>query len=260
MPASLQAAAPRATRRRRCGSGRQFESLFMQELMKSMRAATMSSGMLDNEGSKLGTEMLDTQLAGQLTGLKGGLSDAIMRQLERQMGLSPGPAPAGPAAAPHHRCSRWTADRAGAHPREGRAPASCSSTRAAARQAEAETGIPAAFMVAQAAHETGWGRKEIRHADGSPAAQPVRHQGRRRLDRAGGRGHHHRIHQRPAAQGGAEVPRLRSHEESFADYAKLMKDSPRYAGTWWPAPRRRSSLRQGLQRPATPPTRPMPTS
>jgi flagellar protein FlgJ len=24
-------------------------------------------------------------------------------------------------------------------------------------------------MVAQAAHETGWGRKEIRHADGTPA-------------------------------------------------------------------------------------------
>ncbi len=39
----------------------------------------------------------------------------------------------------------------------------------AARQAEAATGIPAAFMVAQAAHETGWGRKEIRHADGTPA-------------------------------------------------------------------------------------------
>jgi flagellar protein FlgJ len=37
------------------------------------------------------------------------------------------------------------------------------------RPAEKATGIPAAFMVAQAAHETGWGRKEIRHADGSPA-------------------------------------------------------------------------------------------
>ena len=38
-------------------AARQFESLFMQELMKSMRATTLSSGMLDNEGSKLGTEM-----------------------------------------------------------------------------------------------------------------------------------------------------------------------------------------------------------
>ena len=50
--------------------------------------------MLENEGSKLGTEMLDTQLSGQLSGMKGGLADAIAKQLERQMGLSPGPYPA----------------------------------------------------------------------------------------------------------------------------------------------------------------------
>ena len=38
-------------------AAKQFESLFMQELMKSMRSTTLASGMLDNEGSKLGTEM-----------------------------------------------------------------------------------------------------------------------------------------------------------------------------------------------------------
>ena len=41
--------------------------------------------------------------------------------------------------------------------------------RSTASQAEAQSGIPAAFMVAQAAHESGWGRREIRHADGSPS-------------------------------------------------------------------------------------------
>ena len=65
---------------------KQFEALFMQQLMKSMREATMSSGMLDNSGTQLGTEMLDTQYATKLTGLPGGLADAIARQLERQMG------------------------------------------------------------------------------------------------------------------------------------------------------------------------------
>ena len=50
---------------------KQFEALFMQELMKSMRAATLSSGMLDNEGSKLGTDLLDQQFATQMTGLPG---------------------------------------------------------------------------------------------------------------------------------------------------------------------------------------------
>ena len=43
-------------------AAKQFESLFMGELLKSMRASTEASGMLDNAGTKLGTEMLDAQL------------------------------------------------------------------------------------------------------------------------------------------------------------------------------------------------------
>ena len=68
-----------------------FETLFMQELMKSMRASSLGSGMLENEGSKLGTEMLDTQFSSRMAGAPGGLADIITRQLERQMGMSPGP-------------------------------------------------------------------------------------------------------------------------------------------------------------------------
>ena len=68
-------------------TAKQLESLFMQELMKSMRASTMSTGMLDNQATEMGTSMLDTQFAGQMTGRPGGLSDLITRQLERQMGI-----------------------------------------------------------------------------------------------------------------------------------------------------------------------------
>ena len=67
-------------------AARQFEGIFMQQLMKSMRDASMSSGMLDNAGTKMGTEMLDQQFATQMTGLPGGLSEMIARQLERQLG------------------------------------------------------------------------------------------------------------------------------------------------------------------------------
>lgn len=38
-----------------------------------------------------------------------------------------------------------------------------------AKKAEQVTGIPAHFMVAQAALESGWGKHEIRHADSSPS-------------------------------------------------------------------------------------------
>ena len=82
---SIAARDPKAAIRE---AAKQFEGLFMQELMKSMRQATMSSGLLDNEGTQLGTELLDTEFAGKMTGLKGGLADAIARQLERQMGVA----------------------------------------------------------------------------------------------------------------------------------------------------------------------------
>jgi peptidoglycan hydrolase FlgJ len=70
-------------------TAKQLESLFMGELMKSMRASTMSSGMFENSGSEMATGMLDTQFAGQMSGRPGGLADAIAKQLERQMGIKP---------------------------------------------------------------------------------------------------------------------------------------------------------------------------
>lgn len=67
-------------------TAKQFESLFMRELIKSMREATMKSGMLESPGSNLGTDLLDQQLAVQMSGKPGGLSDMIAAQLSRQMG------------------------------------------------------------------------------------------------------------------------------------------------------------------------------
>ncbi len=212
-------------------AAQQFEALFMNELMKSMRQATLSSGMLDNEGSQMGTQMLDTQLAQQMTGLPGGLSEAIARHLERSMGLSPGPIPsagsANPTPAPLLPAGQVPAPVA--IPQKGAAGFLQQHT-AAAQRAEAATGIPAAFMVAQAAHETGWGRREIRHADGSPAhnlfgikAGPNWKGAVAEItttEYVGGR----------PMKVTAAFRAYGSYEESFADYARLMKNSPRYSG------------------------------
>ena len=201
-------------------AAKQFESLFMQELMKSMRQATMSSGMLDNEGTQLGTEMLDTEFAGKMTGLKGGLADAIARQLERQRGIAAEAATAKPAV---NRVSQTT---------PLRSPASASEFVArhteAAKKVEASTGIPATFMVAQAAHETGWGRKDIRMADGSTSFNLFG------IKATGDwKGPVARITTTEYVNGQPRktVQAFRaysSYEESFADYAKLMTTSPRY--------------------------------
>ena len=74
---------PKATVR---AAAKQLEGIFMQQLMKSMRDASVSTGMLDNAGTKMGNEMLDAQFATQMTGRPGGLSDVIARQLDRQLG------------------------------------------------------------------------------------------------------------------------------------------------------------------------------
>ncbi len=226
-------------------AAKQFESLFMQQLLKSMREANETSGMLDNEGTKLGQEMLDTQLAGKMTGLPGGLSDAISRQLERQMGLSPGPIPRTTSA------NNALVDVA--RPNEKtRVPQTSAASFVeqhtdAAAQAEMATGIPAAFMVAQAAHETGWGRKEIRHTDGTPSFNlfgikaganwkgPVAEI--TTTEYLGGEPR--KVVQKFRAYG--------SYAESFADYAKLMQDSPRYAPVL-AASKDAKGFAQGLQR------------
>ena len=76
-----------------------LESLFMQQMLKHMRAASLDTG-LDNEGSKLGTDMLDSQLALQISGKPGGLADVVARQLERQFSVLPGDVLAGAPAKP----------------------------------------------------------------------------------------------------------------------------------------------------------------
>lgn len=226
-------------------AARQLESLFMNELLKSMRASTLATGMMDNDASRLGTEMLDTQFATQLSGMPGGLSEVIAKQLERQMGLAPGPIPVTKSAndtpAPLDAANQPTRI-----PQTGAAGFVQQHT-SAAQAAERETGIPAAFMVAQAAHETGWGRKEIRHADGSPSFNLFG------IKASGSwKGPVAEVVTTEYVNGRPQkvVAKFRaygSYAESFADYARLMKNSPRYqavvanAGT-------ATGFAQGLQR------------
>jgi flagellar protein FlgJ len=222
-------------------AAKQFEGLFMQELMKSMRQATMSSGMLDNEGTQLGTEMLDTQFAAKMTGLKGGLSEAIARQLERQMGLADDSKKTSPLV-------NTVVQRTPLRP-----PVSAQEFVAlhseAARKAEGASGIPASFMVAQAAHETGWGRKNIRMPDGSNSFNLFGIKAG-----AGWKGATTQVVTTEFVDGRAQKTSQNfraysSYDESFADYARLMKTSPRYrevvAGTT--ATKSAHVFAQGLQ-------------
>ena len=225
---------------------KQFEALFMQELMKSMRQATLSSGMLENSGTKMGTEMLDTQFASQMTGLPGGLSQAIVKQLERQMGAATPGVETGPIEL---KPLQWgntpgvlqpiKPQQAAPQPPLGSSAVQGPHTErqlsfvkqhtAAARSAQAATGIPASFMVAQAAHESGWGKREIKNADGSTSFNVFG-------IKAGGswKGPVAEVITTEYINGEprkvvAKFRAYKSYEESFNDYARLMQNSPRYS-------------------------------
>ena len=210
-------------------AAKQFEALFMQQLMKSMREATMSSGMLENSGTQMGTEMLDTQFASKMTGLPGGLSDAIVRQLERQMGGS-GDAQAAAAASPASSAPTAPETPAGVEAKVSQTQADFLHRHLhAAVAAETQTGVPATFMVAQAAHESGWGQKEIRNADGSSSHNLFGIKAG-----AGWKGAVAEVTTTEYVDGQAQkvTAKFRSYAtyaDSFNDYAKLMKESPRYS-------------------------------
>jgi flagellar protein FlgJ len=229
---ALRSAAARDPKAAIKETAKQFEAIFMQQLMKSMREATLSSGMLDNAGAQLGTEMLDAQYAAKMAGLPGGLADAIARQLERQMAGTLA-APVTPAAA-----AGASAAAAAEAPSAAATPQSLSQAQAdfvqshqsGAIAAAAQSGIPAAFMIGQAAHETGWGRHEIRRADGSSSHNLFGIKAG-----AGWTGPVAEVTTTEYVLGEpqkvtAKFRAYASNEESFRDYARMLKDSPRYAG------------------------------
>jgi flagellar protein FlgJ len=216
-------------------TAKQFESLFMRELLKSMREATMKSGMLDNPGSDLGTDLLDQQFAVQMSGQPGGLSDMIAAQLSRQMGVAipEGSLNAGKLTAPPMSALQKTASLAAysantAKPTSSQSGFVARHTEAAIR-IEKETGIPASFMVGQAGHETGWGKHEIKLRNGQSANNLFGIKAG-----AGWKGKVAEVTTTEYVNGVAEkhVAKFRAYastDDAFRDYARLITQSPRYA-------------------------------
>ena len=210
-------------------AAKQLESLFMRELIKSMREATAKSGLLDGAEGNLANDLFDQQLSVQMAGQPGGLAEAIQRQLSRQLGgdgqttLVPGSTlsmdvalrKAAPADNPRAASPKGRDDFVQHH-------------RAAAERVARSSGIPASFMLGQAGHETGWGKGEIRHKDGSNSFNL--------FGIKAGKGWTGKVAEVTTTEYINGAPRkvvakfraYDSFEESFRDYAKLITDNPRY--------------------------------
>ncbi len=207
-------------------TAKQFEALFMRELLKSMREATMKSGLMDNAQGDLGADLLDQQFAVQMSGQPGGLADMIAQQLTRQMlgaknaeaqttgQLPTSPSnPIAPAATTTHLGQSGFVSR---------------HSDAATRVAQS-SGIPASFMIGQAGHESGWGQREIKLPDGSPSFNLF---GIKATPSWTGRVAQVVTTEYVNGEPQKTVAKFRaydSYEDSFRDFSKLISQSPRYA-------------------------------
>jgi len=200
-------------------AAQQFEAVFMNMLMKSMREATPQDGMFDSDQTRMYPSMLAQQLTQRMASRGVGLADVMVRQLSATL-QAPGGAgatpdlPAPPAA------------------RSGDAPAHVEAFVQGllphARAASAGSGIPAQFMLGQAALETGWGKAEIRGADGQNSHNLFG------IKAGGGwRGRTvdivttEYVNGKPQKQ--VDIFRAYdSYADAFRDYANLLRTQPRY--------------------------------
>ncbi len=158
------------------GVAKQFEAIFMNMMLKSMRDATSQDSPFENEQTKSFTSMLDQQLSSNLSSKGLGLSEVLTRQLSKisNIKVSDSNLQHPDSSSNSNNPSSQKIDNTSASPITNNAKSSGYSAASFqsimgphAEAASRETGIPAQFMMGQAALESGWGKHEIKGSDGT---------------------------------------------------------------------------------------------
>ncbi|KXB30483.1 mannosyl-glycoprotein endo-beta-N-acetylglucosamidase [Dechloromonas denitrificans] len=244
-------------------AAQQFETLFLQQVIKSMRDATPQDGLLNSDQSRFYTGLLDQQMAQNIAGSGKGIGFArlIEQQLGRnlvgtdaQAGLNAPANAAGsalpltaadarhlqytpvPSALPTSAAYAGIASSNNAGAALGNAEGPTSSKEFVNRiwpqavEASRSTGIPPQFLVGHAALESGWGRSEIRKSDGSSSYNLF---GIKAGKNWNGATVDATTTEYVDGQAQQSVERFRaysSYDEAFRDYASLLRSNPRYSG------------------------------
>jgi len=237
----------------------QFEALFLQMMLKSMRDASLGDGMLDNEHTKTYQAMFDKQISIEMSQGEGiGLAEMMVQQLRQQGGEGSvektGEAvPASlqnttvmPAKPRFHmppvnmvneipEAKRQPDDWTPSSPKEF-----VKKLWPHAKRAADELGARPEMLLAQAALETGWGKHMIRSTDGSNSFNLFGIKAS--ADWQGARATTETIEFRDGLmrRERAQFRAYASADESFSDYVDFLKRNPRY----------RDALRQADDAPA----------
>jgi flagellar protein FlgJ len=241
-------------------AAQQFETLFLQMVMKSMRDTVPQDGLLNSDQSRFYTGLLDQQMAQNLsTSGKGiGFAKLIEQQLGRNIpGAEALAAPAEAANAAGNPLPLSASDGRhlnyktvlGSLPTSAAYAATATNNVPATGSAEVpasakafvdrvwphavevsrSTGIPPQFLVAHSALESGWGKSEIRQADGSSSHNLF---GIKAGKNWTGPTVEATTTEYVNGQPQQQVERFRayaSYEESFRDYASLLRNNARYS-------------------------------
>ena len=229
-------------------AAQQFEGLFMNMVMKSMRDATPQDSPFDSQQSRMYTSMLDQKVSDNFSKRGVGLADALMRQLSNNAKgptLLPDQAAAAAGTAASATAAPVKQTGLSATPPDGATPLEISSARqyparpahvqafqeklaAHANEAAQSTGIPAKFMLGQAALETGWGKREIRAADGTQSHNLF---GIKATGNWTGKTVEVATTEYVNGVAQKKMEKFRAYDsyaDSFRDYASLLKNNPRY--------------------------------
>jgi flagellar protein FlgJ len=231
------------------GAAQQFEALFINMLMKSMRDATPQDGLFDSDQTRLYQSMLDEQMAQAMSKRGIGLGAAMVKQLARASEqnavtgaetFSADPWVPPPASATQSSQSTQASPSPQSAPSAAGATGDVSASESNLRDfadrmwphavsASRSTGIPAHFMLGQAALETGWGKHQMRHADGTPSYNLFGIKAGHGWTGPTVSATTTEYVNGTAVRSTEKFRSYSSYAESFNDYAKLLQNNPRYA-------------------------------
>lgn len=191
----------------------QFEALFLQMMLESMRDASMGDPLLgDSNQRDLYQGMFDQQIAAEMASGKGiGLADVLVRQLGGE-----------PAQIPERRVS------APKKPAWDSPESFARDVWPHAQRVASELNVPAEGVLAQAALETGWGQHVMARGDGGTSFNLF---GIKATGGWNGDAVAHRTLEFADGMPRQEVARFRAYDDvgaTFSDYAELIGNNPRY--------------------------------
>jgi flagellar protein FlgJ len=225
-------------------AAKQFETVFMNMMMKSMRDATPQDSMFDSEQTKMFTSMLDQQLS-QNMGSRGiGLADLMVKQLSHHAtSTEPATVPAiltKPAdtaipeavAKKNAAVSQVSAKASSALPSAYNESVQQDFVQRMLPHAaivSRETGMPAHQMIGQAALESGWGHRAIRMADGTDSHNLFGIKAGANWKGKVAEVKTTEYHNGVASKQTEKFRAYDSYADSFRDYARLLSGNERYA-------------------------------